>query len=66
VGIVPCADYGRGSGTRLWPLSREKQPKQALHLIGQKSLFQHAVERLQPLFSPTDIWVIAREEHTAY
>lgn len=53
-----------GSGTRLWPLSRDLQPKQSLNLIDQKSLFQHAVDRLQPLFSAGDIWVIARDEHT--
>ena len=35
-----------GSGTRLWPLSREKYPKQLLPLIGEDSLFQATVRRL--------------------
>ena len=35
-----------GSGTRLWPLSREKYPKQLLPLIGQDSLLQATVRRV--------------------
>ena len=35
-----------GSGTRLWPLSREKYPKQLLSLIGQDSLLQATVRRV--------------------
>ena len=34
-----------GSGTRLWPLSREKYPKQLLPLIGDDSLLQATVRR---------------------
>jgi len=36
-----------GSGTRLWPLSREKYPKQLLPLIGEDSLLQATVRRLE-------------------
>jgi mannose-1-phosphate guanylyltransferase len=36
-----------GSGTRLWPLSRQNNPKQFLQIFDQKSLFQHAVLRNQ-------------------
>ena len=35
-----------GSGTRLWPLSRQSMPKQFLNLIGENSLFQQAAKRL--------------------
>ena len=42
-----------GSGTRLWPLSRREQPKQALRLIGERTMFQHSVDRLAPLFRRT-------------
>ena len=35
-----------GSGTRLWPLSREKYPKQLLPLIGSDSLLQATVRRV--------------------
>ncbi|HEX9114993.1 MAG TPA: mannose-1-phosphate guanylyltransferase [Anaerolineae bacterium] len=47
-----------GSGTRLWPLSRKSQPKQALRLIGERTMFQHAVDRLAPLFPPERIFVV--------
>jgi mannose-1-phosphate guanylyltransferase/mannose-6-phosphate isomerase len=36
-----------GSGTRLWPLSREKHPKQLLALIGEDSLLQATVRRVE-------------------
>ena len=44
-----------GAGTRLWPLSREHLPKPALRLYGVQSMFEIAVERLLPLFSPEQI-----------
>ena len=47
-----------GSGTRLWPLSRKGTPKQALELIGDRTMFQHAVDRLDPLFTPDRIFVV--------
>lgn len=48
-----------GSGTRLWPLSRTRRPKQLLRLFGGHSLLQHARRRLAGLFSPENTWVIA-------
>lgn len=36
-----------GSGTRLWPLSREKYPKQLLPLVGDDSLLQATVRRVE-------------------
>ncbi len=53
-----------GSGTRLWPLSRKSQPKQALKLIGDRTMFQHAVDRLAPLFPPERIFVGTNAELT--
>jgi len=35
-----------GKGTRLWPLSRSRAPKQFLSLIGEESLFQKALARV--------------------
>ena len=54
-----------GSGTRLWPLSRQNRPKQALKLIGQRTMFQHAVDRITPLFPPERILVVTRSEHAS-
>jgi hypothetical protein len=38
-----------GSGTRLWPLSRQQFPKQFVPLIQGKSLLRLTAERLKPL-----------------
>jgi mannose-1-phosphate guanylyltransferase / mannose-6-phosphate isomerase len=35
-----------GSGTRFWPLSRERFPKQLLHIMGEGTLLQQTFERL--------------------
>ena len=47
-----------GAGTRLWPLSRRKHPKQMLRLLGERSLYQLAIDRLTPLLSPENILII--------
>ncbi len=47
-----------GVGTRLWPLSRRANPKQALQLIGERTMFQHAIDRLRPLFPMERIFVV--------
>jgi len=54
-----------GAGTRLWPISRERLPKPALRLYSEKSMFQIAVERLVPLFTPQQIIVVAGAAHSA-
>ena len=54
-----------GSGTRLWPLSRKNRPKQALALVGEKTMFQIAVERVRPIFPLDRILVVTRREHAS-
>jgi mannose-1-phosphate guanylyltransferase len=51
-----------GGGTRLWPVSRKEKPKQLLPLIGQETLFQSTVKRLENLFTPERILVVTVEE----
>ncbi len=53
-----------GSGTRLWPLSRNNRSKQTLKLVGDRTMFQHAVGRLSPLFPPDCIFVVTREDQS--
>lgn len=50
--LIPVILSG-GSGTRLWPLSREKHPKQLLSLIDDDSLLQATVRRLDGLNGAT-------------
>lgn len=54
-----------GAGTRLWPLSREQHSKPSLSLYSDQSMFQIAVERLYPLFTPGQILVVASQNHIA-
>jgi mannose-1-phosphate guanylyltransferase len=49
--------FAGGVGTRLWPLSRKKSPKQFERIIGDKSTLQLAAERLLPDFKWHDIYV---------
>ena len=49
--------FAGGVGTRLWPLSRKKSPKQFEKIIGNKSTLQLAVDRLIPEFAPHDIYI---------
>lgn len=50
-----------GGGTRLWPLSRKKRPKQMLALFDERSLFQISVQRILELFPPERILVVTVE-----
>ena len=43
--IIPVILAG-GSGTRLWPLSREQYPKQLLSLVDDRTMLQNTVLRL--------------------
>ena len=52
-----------GSGTRLWPLSREAHPKQFLPLLGEHSLLQATWLRVRDLPGVGAPLVVANEEH---
>ena len=52
-----------GFGTRLWPLSRRDHPKQSLALVGGRTMFEHAVDRIAPIFQPEQIFVVTGAEH---
>jgi mannose-1-phosphate guanylyltransferase len=53
-----------GSGTRFWPLSRKHQPKQTLPILGGATMVRQTVERLFPLFSPRQAFVVTAKEHS--
>ena len=52
-----------GSGTRLWPLSREHLPKQFIKLLDSKSLFQRTVERALIFSAQDELFVVTNENH---
>ncbi|MFC3716973.1 mannose-1-phosphate guanylyltransferase/mannose-6-phosphate isomerase [Luteimonas soli] len=52
-----------GSGTRLWPLSREAYPKQFLPLAGEHTMLQDTWQRVAGLAAGAAPIVVANEEH---
>lgn len=52
-----------GSGSRLWPLSRQHLPKQFLTLEGAASLLQTTINRLAPVITAKDVLIITQETH---
>ncbi|HDS9332271.1 TPA: mannose-1-phosphate guanylyltransferase/mannose-6-phosphate isomerase [Klebsiella pneumoniae subsp. pneumoniae] len=59
--ILPVIMAG-GTGSRLWPMSRELYPKQFLRLSGEKSMLQETVLRLKGL-NITSPMLICNEQH---
>jgi mannose-1-phosphate guanylyltransferase len=52
-----------GGGTRFWPRSRSKRPKQFLTLTGDRTLIQQAYDRIEAQVSPKRTWVITAAMH---
>lgn len=52
-----------GGGTRFWPRSRQKRPKQFLALTGERTLLQLALDRIEALVPPERTWVITAGAH---
>lgn len=50
-----------GSGTRFWPLSRRKRPKQLLALFGRRSLLEETLARIRGLIPPERTFVFTNE-----
>jgi mannose-1-phosphate guanylyltransferase len=54
-----------GRGTRFWPRSRTRTPKQLLNIAGKETMLQQTIARLRPLFPPDRIWTVTSAEQTA-
>ncbi|MGB5338511.1 MAG: sugar phosphate nucleotidyltransferase, partial [Gammaproteobacteria bacterium] len=52
-----------GSGSRLWPMSREHYPKPLLPLVSEKSLLQDTTTRLDEIPGIGDVIFVCNEEH---
>ena len=60
--IIPVILSG-GSGTRLWPLSRKQYPKQYLPLVGDNTMLQETILRLNGLDNLADPIIICNSDH---
>lgn len=51
-----------GGGTRFWPLSRQKTPKQLLNLSGKDLMINEAVDRIAAVTGPDQIFIVTSAE----
>lgn len=54
-----------GSGTRFWPLSRERHPKQFLTLFGKRSLLQQAYDRIADVVGKDGVLIVTNHQQAA-
>ncbi len=54
-----------GRGTRFWPRSRTRTPKQLLNIVGKDTMLQQTVARLKPLIPAERIWTVTNAEQAA-
>jgi mannose-1-phosphate guanylyltransferase len=51
-----------GRGTRFWPRSRTRTPKQLLNIVGKHTLLRETADRLAAVFPPRHLWVVTNTE----
>jgi mannose-1-phosphate guanylyltransferase len=51
-----------GRGTRFWPRSRTKTPKQLLNIVGKGTMLEQTVARLRPLTPAARMWTVTNAE----
>ena len=51
-----------GGGTRFWPLSRKKVPKQLLNLTGKEAMINETIDRLDGIVDKEDIFIVTNEQ----
>jgi mannose-1-phosphate guanylyltransferase len=54
-----------GAGTRFWPESREKTPKQFLPLFGRRTLFEETLHRIQPVIPKSRVVVVTQDRYVS-
>src|SRR6202158_1685608 len=54
-----------GRGTRFWPRSRTRTPKQLLNMAAKNTMLQQTVARRKPLISAERIWTVTNAEQAA-
>lgn len=54
-----------GRGTRFWPRSRTRTPKQLLNIVGKTTMLEQTVARLRPILPASNIWSVTNTEQAA-
>jgi len=54
-----------GRGTRFWPRSRTRTPKQLLNIVGKTTMLEQTVARLRPIIPADHIWSVTNTEQAA-
>ena len=54
-----------GSGTRFWPASRQRRPKQFLPITGEQPMIAETVGRMDGLVDPRRVWVVTHRSQAA-
>jgi mannose-1-phosphate guanylyltransferase len=54
-----------GRGTRFWPRSRMRAPKQLLNIAGRDTMLRETVARLEPIFPQRSLWAVTNVEQAA-
>jgi len=57
--------FAGGVGSRLWPLSRKKSPKQFMDIVDNKTMLQLCVDRLVPGFDLDDIYITTGKDYVS-
>src|SRR6204780_5664945 len=66
VSIPTCAVLlAGGRGTRFWPRSRMRTPKQLLNIVGSQTMLGEAMARLSPLLQPRNIWIVTNAQQAS-
>ena len=56
-----------GVGSRFWPRSRERTPKQLLDIIGEGTMIEHTLSRISPLIAPMNTFIVTNKvQHEAF
>jgi mannose-1-phosphate guanylyltransferase len=64
--VTQCAVIlAGGRGTRFWPRSRKRMPKQLLDIVSAKTMLRETADRLAPVFSTNRLWVVTNEDQAA-
>ena len=61
--LINAVILAGGSGSRLWPMSRQNLPKQFLALDGDATLLQTTINRLSPTIEAENVLIVTQEAH---